>query len=70
MNDDRNRLYVELQEMVDQGTILFLDGHLSSPELVTYTLCAEEEACYMRDYIYDEQKGVLRELHFDKLNEI
>lgn len=70
MNTDRNQLYVELRSMADQGIVLFLDGHPSSPEYVTYTLCAEEEACYMRDYIYDETKGVLKELHFDRLHEL
>lgn len=70
MKQDRGQLYVELQSIADQGIVLFLDGSPSTPEHVTHALCAAEEACYMRDYVYDETgKGVLRELRFDKLNE-
>ena len=71
MKENRNQLYVELQSFADQGIVLFLDGTPSTPEHLTRVLCAEEEACYMRDYVYDEnEKGVLKELHFDKLNEV
>lgn len=70
MKENRNQLYVELQSFADQGIVLFLDGSPSTPEHVTHVLCAAEEACYMRDYVYDETEGVLRELHFDKLNEV
>lgn len=71
MKHNGNQLYVELQSIADQGIVLFLDGCPSTPEHVTRTLCAAEDACYMRDYVYDEaEKGVLRELHFDRLNEI
>lgn len=69
MNENRNQLYVELQSMADQGIVLFLDGSPSTPERVTHALCAGEEACYMRDYVYDETKGVLTELRFDKLSD-
>ena len=70
MKTNRNQLYVELQSIADQGIVLFLDGSPSTPEQVTHVLCAAEDACYMRDYVYDEKKGVLKELRFDKLNEV
>lgn len=71
MKNDRNQLYVELQSIADQGIMLFLDGSPSTPEHVLHALCAAEEVCYMRDYVYDEKrKGVLREVRFDRLNEI
>ena len=69
MQQDKKQLYVELQTIADQGIVLFLDGSPSTPEYVTHVLCAAEDACYMRDYVYDETEGVLKELHFDKLNE-
>ncbi len=69
MRQDRQQLYVELQSMASRGIVLFLDGYPSSPEYVTHALCAQEQASYMRDYVYDEEEGVLTELHFDKLNE-
>ena len=70
MNDNRRQLYVELQSSADQGIVLFLDGSPSTPEHVTHVLCAGEDNSYMRDYVYDETKGVLKELHFDKLHEV
>ena len=69
MRENRQQLYIELQSMASRGIVLFLDGYPSSPEYVTHALCAQEEACYMRDYVYDETEGVLKELHFDKLIE-
>jgi len=69
MKESRNQLYVELQSIADQGIMLFLDGSPCTPEYAAHVLCAGEEACYMRDYVYDEKKGVLKELHFDKLGE-
>lgn len=65
--ENKGQLYVELQSMTSQGILLFLDGRPSSPEYVTHVLC-KEDGSYMRDYIYDETEGVLRELHFDKLS--
>ena len=53
MKENRNQLYVELQSFADQGIVLFLDGSPTTPEHVTHVLCAAEEACYMRDYVYD-----------------
>ena len=70
MNDNRRQLYVELQSIADQGIVLFLDGSPSTPEHVTHVLCAGEDSSCMRDYVYDETEGVLKELHFDKLNEV
>ena len=69
MQQNKKQLYVELQTIADQGIVLFLDGCPSTPEYVTHVLCAAEEACYMRDYVYDEMEGRLKELHFDKVNE-
>ena len=57
MQQDKKQLYVELQTIADQGIVLFLDGSPSTPEYVTHVLCAAEDACYMRDYVYDETEG-------------
>lgn len=70
MKTSKYQLYAELQSIADQGIILFLDGNPSTPEFVTYTICANEDSDYMRDYIYDEEGGRIRELHFDKINSI
>ncbi len=70
MRESKSQLYVELQSIADRGIMLFLDGSPSTPERVTHVLCESGDACYMRDYVYDEGEGVLQELRFDKLNEI
>ncbi len=69
MREYVQQLYVELQSLASRGIVLFLDGYPRSPEYVTHTLCAQEDACYMRDYVYDEKEGVLIELHFDRLRD-
>ncbi|MDD6037814.1 MAG: hypothetical protein PUD20_03310 [bacterium] len=68
MFTERNQLYIELQAAVEQGIVLFLDGDPCSPAYVTHTLCANEDACYMRDYVFDEKGGKLKELRFDRLS--
>jgi hypothetical protein len=69
MREGQIQLYAELQTIADQGIMLFLDGKQSTPEYVTHVLCASEDSCYMRDYVFDDTKGVLKELRFDKLKE-
>ncbi len=70
MKESKSLLYVELQLIAERGILLFLDGSPSTPERVAHVLCENDDACYMRDYVYDEGKGVLQELRFDKLHGI
>ncbi len=65
---DRNQLFIELQNIQRRGIMIFLEGEKSTPETVTDALCVQENSSYMRDYVYD--KGVLKELHFDKVKNI
>lgn len=60
-------LYIELQSIESRGITLFLEGEESSPDGVVAALEVNEECSYMRDYVFDE--GVLKELHFDKVND-
>lgn len=59
-------LLAELASIESRGTTLFLEGCKSSPAYVAAAVTVQEEISYMRDYIFDE--GVLKELHFDKVN--
>ena len=59
------RLYLELVSLEDRGITIWLEGVVSNSGDVTSQLCVQEEGTYMRDYIFDE--GVLKELHFDKV---
>lgn len=70
MKTNKRQLYAELQSFAGQGIVLFLEGNPSTPEYVTHTLCASEDNNYMRDYVYDEEGGKLKEIHFDKLYNI
>lgn len=63
---ERQKLLVELENIKDRGIMIFLDGVPSSPSAVTDVLCVKEGDSFMRDYVTDE-KGVLRELRFDKV---
>ncbi len=63
---DCRSLYIELQSIESRGIILFLEGEESTSDGVAAALEVNEESSYMRDYVFD--KGVLTELHFDKVN--
>lgn len=62
---DKNQLFIELKGIQGRGITIFVEGEKSTPEIVTDLLCVQEDDSYMRDYVYDE--GVLKELHFDKV---
>ena len=62
---NRKELFTELKGIQGLGIIIYLEGEKSTPETVTELLCIQEDYSYMRDYVYD--KGVLKELHFDKV---
>lgn len=68
MKNERQKLYIELQSIEKRGITIWLEGEMSSSKTVAEALTVNEETAYMRDYIFDE--GVLKELHFDKLNEM
>ena len=63
---ERRSLYIELQSIESRGIILFLEGEESTSDGVAAALEVNEESSYMRDYVFD--KGVLTEVHFDKIN--
>lgn len=63
---DKKQLFIELKDIQGRGISIFLEGEKSTPETVSDILCVKEESSYMRDYVYD--KGVLKELHFDKVH--
>jgi hypothetical protein len=60
-----NMLYLELASMEDRGITIWLDGSPSTSLDVSSQLYIAENNSYMRDYVFD--KGVLREVHFDRL---
>ena len=64
---NKNQLYLELASMEDRGITIWLEGTPSNSLDVSSRLCIQEEEAYMRDYVFEQ--GVLKEVHFDKLNE-
>lgn len=66
-HEECTSLYIELQSIESRGITLFLEGSASNSERVCAALEVNEESTYMRDYIFD--KGVLTELHFDKVTD-
>lgn len=61
------KLYLELSSLEDRGITIWLEGYPSNSKSVTNQLSINEDLTYMRDYIFDE--GVLKEIHFDKIDE-
>ena len=67
MSNDRMQLLTELQKIEEKGIALWLEGLPSDSLGITNAVCVNEDSAYMRDYVYD--KGVLKELRFDKICE-
>lgn len=61
------KLYLELSSLEDRGITIWLEGYPSNSKCVTNQLSINEDLTYMRDYVFDE--GVLKEIHFDKIDE-
>ena len=66
---EKQKLLVELENIRNRGITIFLNGMPSSPSAVTDVLFVNEEDSFMRDYVTDE-KGVWKELRFDKIQHI
>lgn len=66
---EKQRLLIELENIQNRGIMIFLDGVPSSPLTVTDILCVNENDHFMRDYVTDE-KGVWRELRFDRIRSL
>jgi len=64
---DRIQFKIELEEFVNDGILLWLNGNISDPEQIIRAHLVEEENNYMRDYITDEKGGV-KGLGFDKID--
>lgn len=62
------KIVLELEIMKSQGISIFLEGELTEPEDVATACIMCEGSSYMRDYLRDEE-GILRELHFDKVED-
>lgn len=60
------KLYLELASLENRGVIIWLEGYPSNSQSVASQLSVREGSAYMRDYIFDE--GVLKEIHFDKVD--
>lgn len=65
MDNHKSKLLVELQKIEKEGISLWMEGVPSNSMGITNEIFVNEEDAYMRDYIYD--KGVLKELRFEKL---
>ena len=70
MKDDRRReaeeMTAELKGYVREGISLWLDGQRCSPGRAASTCLLQEDSCYMRDYVCDEQNRVVA-IHFDRV---
>lgn len=60
------KLYLELASLENRGITIWLEDCPSNSKHVANQLRVSEENAYMRDYVFDE--GVLKEIHFDKID--
>lgn len=58
---------IELELFMKSGILILLDGKISTPDQVLRACICEAAVHYMRDYISDD-KGKIRELHFNKVS--
>ena len=63
-----NQLYIDLNQLSDQGIVLFLEDSPATPDRVMHALC-NEDANYMRDYIYEEGGKKIKEVRFNHIKE-
>lgn len=68
-NDSAQIMQARLEQIVQSGVGLYLDGHEVSPEEITDICFVREDITYMPDYITDE-KGVLREVRYDRVRTV
>jgi len=67
MNEKQlEELILELESYRYKGAVIHLSGRESTPFGVAKAIQVNEEGCYMRDYITDEE-GTIKEIHFDKI---
>ena len=55
------------RQLEERGVGIWMEGHASDSKKVMETMSVNEDSTYMRDYIF--QKGVLKEIHFDKITD-
>jgi hypothetical protein len=61
----RKKVKQDLCRSLKQGALLYLDGQLASPALISQKMLQEESA-YMADYVTDEE-GRIREIRYDRI---
>ena len=65
-DDKAPTILSKLKKISNKGVILYLDGIMATPDEIA-SRCINDETPYMPDYIMDE-KGVLKEIRYDKVS--
>lgn len=55
----------KLCRSLKEGTLLYMDGELAPPSKISNRMI-RESGNYMADYVTDD-KGCIREIHYDKI---
>lgn len=66
-DDDAPNIKKRLEAIAQNGVALYLDGEEATPERIAGLYAVRESMIYMPDYVTDE-KGVLTELRYDRVN--
>ncbi len=62
---EQSSILSHLERIRQNGVTLYLNGHSATPDEIA-KCCVNEDTIYMPDYVTDE-KGVLREIRYDKI---
>ena len=63
--NERENLFMELQSIENRGIMIFFEGAPCDSATAAERMTVNEDEVYMRDYVFE--KGVLKELRFDKV---
>lgn len=66
-DDSAQKIEVRLENIVQSGVSLYLDGKEASPKEIAELYTVRENMTYMPDYVTDE-KGVLTEVRYDRIS--
>lgn len=58
------RLQEQLEEVSKDGTLIYLEGKISTPEAIAKSRSVCEEITYMPEFVVVDESGVLKEIWY------
>lgn len=68
--DKEYACFAMLRDMGERGVEIYIDGkRCDVNDLSNVLRLSDEKLSYMGDFISDEKTGILKEIHFDRIDE-